>query len=80
MYSATENILHNISLILRDYFRTQKKQHQVGFRDDRPVTNEIFVLKEIQTSCHEYNFFYTFVNYVQVRDTVGKRQQYRTLK
>lgn len=57
-------------------------EYQAGFRGGRSITDQIFVLKEIQASCYEYKIplFAIFIDYKQAYDSVDRRRMYEALR
>lgn len=66
---------------LRTYAEDRIGEYQSGFRKDRSVTDQIFALKEIQATSHEYrlNTYALFLDFKQAYDTIIREEMYEAM-
>ncbi|XP_072397927.1 uncharacterized protein [Diabrotica undecimpunctata] len=66
---------------LNQYTEKILGEYQAGFRRNRSTTDQIFALKEIQTTCYEHKIaiYVLFVD-LQAYDTVKQQHMYELMK
>lgn len=79
VYKILTNILRKK---LNQYTEKILGEYQAGFRSNRSTTDQIFALKEIQTTCYEHKIavYVLFVDFKQAYDTVKRQQMYALMK
>lgn len=70
-----------LSRKLKVYAETVLGEYQAGFRSGRTVIDQVFVLKEVQTSCYEYKMVLhtLFIDFKQAYDSISRVKMYDAL-
>lgn len=56
-------------------------EYQCGFRSNRSVTDQIFILKQAQTNCqlHKMTLHTIFIDFKQAYDSINREKLYRAM-